>query len=453
MRLLIVLGLILLLGSCFSANREPGYVYFWLESNPTTLDPALVVDYNGGIIAAKLFNGLVRLGPKLEIIPDIAESWEVSTNGLAYTFKLREGVRFSSGRSVRAQDFKYSFERVLDPATKSPNTWIFEKIKGVGEFMDGQEEAVSGIEVIDEHTLIIKLSKPFSPFLNLLTMPAAYVIPFEEVLHQGADFSSNPVGTGPYVLKEWIPSQSMELERSVHYFNEMAKVEGIIYRIIPEALTAVMEFELGNLDVIKVPGSAYDRYRRSISWKPLLTAEESLNTYYLGLNCAREPFSDPEVRRAMNMAIDRDKILRTMYQGRGILAQGPVPGILRNWNSPAGYDYDPDEAKSVFREKGLLGEELQFYVKADQQNVDIAEVIQAYLIEAGLNISIRPLEWSAYKEAINNGEADLFWLSWWADYSDPENFLFPLFHSSNHGSGGNRVRYDNKELDGFIEMG
>lgn len=450
-RLLPLFAAFFLLSTCTAQNRLPGHVYYRLNTNPTTLDPALVVDVTGGLLAAKLFNGLVRLGEGLEVAPDVSKSWTVSGDGLTYRFKLRKGVRFSNGREARAGDFKYSFQRVLDPATRSPFTWVFDKILGAKEFMKGESEGVEGIRVIDDYTLEIRLVKPFSPFLSLLTMTSAYVVPREVVEERGPDFSSRPVGTGPFVLREWLPNQHLIFERSEDYFGPPARVEGIVYRVIPEDLTAVAEFEIGNLDVITIPSSEYSRYRESPRWSPLISSIKGLNTYYLGLNCSKPPFDDPVLRRAMNHAVDREKILNTLYEGRGRLARGPVPDLLRKWPAPEAYTYDREKARKIIKEADVP--EVDFYVTADQEVVDMAEVIQSYLMDAGLKVRLRQLEWSAFKEAINKGEHHMFWLSWWADYPDPENFLFPLFHSSNHGPSGNRVRYTNPEVDALIEAG
>lgn len=442
------------MASCTNKNREFGFVYMRLKENPTTLDPARISSVDTGSIAAKLFNGLVRLGKGLVILPDIAESWELSSDGRKYTFILREHVAFSDGRMVRASDFKYSFQRVLDPETRSPNTWVFENILGAEKFMAGETDDLEGIRVLDDRKLTIELKEPFSPFLGLLTMPPAYVVPREHVLHKGPDFSASPVGTGPFTLEKWKPDQSLRLVRNKKYYDRVPRVSGIIYRVIPEDLTAVAEFESGNLDVINIPGSAYARYRNSPKWGKYISSLPGLNTYYIGLNNSRPPFDLPEVRRAMNMAIDRERILRTLYEGRGRIANGPVPDLLRPWAAPGAYPYDPAEAARVIATKGLKGKRINFYIKAnDRDNEDMAEVIQAYLNEAGLDVKIRPLEWSAFKEAINKGEPDMFWLSWWADYADPENFLFPLFHSDNHGPQGNRVWYANESVDELIRQG
>lgn len=448
----------LVLTACKSSDRIDGYLYYRLSTNPTTLDPALIVDVTGGMISAKLFNGLVRLDKDLKVIPDIAERWTISPDGLTYRFILKRGVRFSTGREVNARDFKYSFERILNRKTRSPNTWVFERIEGSRDFMNGVDQNLKGLRVVDDYILEIRLDAAFSPFLYLLTMPAAYVVPEEEINRWGPDFSSHPIGTGPFILKEWLPNRKLVLVKRDDYFADKAEVKGIIYRIIPEDLTAITEFEIGNIDIFSIPASAYKSFRSDRSWKSQIRSLNGINTYYLGLNCSRYPFNNPDIRKAVNLAIDREKILHTYYEGRGRLARGPVPDNLRKWEAPAVYPYDPEEAKRILRKtglintKGLQGLEINFYVTADQEVVDIAEIIQFYLNRVGLNVRIRQIEWSAFKEAINRGEPDMFWLSWWADYPDPENFLFPLFHSSNIGPAGNRTRYANKKVDSLIEL-
>lgn len=442
----------LFLTACRNTGREQGYLYYRLSTNPTTLDPALIVDVTGGLISAKLFNGLVKLDKDMKIIPDLAEEWTVSKDGLIYRFTLKKGVRFSNGREVKAKDFKYSFERILNRKTRSPNTWVLERIDGSRDFMKGTAKDLKGIKVIDDYVLEIKLDKAFSPFLYLLTMTAAYVVPEEEINRWGPDFSSHPVGTGPFILKEWLPNRELVLAKRNDYFGQQASIKGIVYRIIPEDLTAVTEFEIGNIDILSLPSSEYKRFSTDIFWKNHIKSIKGINTYYLGMNCSRQPFNNPDLRKAINLAIDREKILNTYYEGRGRTASGPVPDNLRRWRTPLAYSYNPDMAKEIIKKEGLTGSTINFYVTADQEVIDIAEIIQSYMKNVGLNVKIKQLEWSAFKDAINRGEPDMFWLSWWADYPDPENFLFPLFHSSNMGPAGNRTRYSNNEVDKLIEL-
>lgn len=445
--------LLLCLTACSSQNRLDGYIYYRLDTNPSTLDPALIVDVTGGLISAKLFNGLVRLGEDLSVQPDIAKDWSISRDGLTYTFRLRQGIYFSNNREVNAHDVKYSFKRILDSKSRSPNTWVLEKVLGAEDFMKGRTDDVEGVKVVDDYAVEIHLKKPFSPFLSLLTMTAAYVVPKEEVERWGPDFSSHPVGTGPFILKEWLPNREIKLEKKGDYFDRPAKIKGIIYRIIPEDLTAVTEFEAGNIDVLTIPASEYSRYKTDPKKQNLISSMKGINTYYLGLNCSRPPFDNLNLRKAINYAIDKEKILDTIYERRGRLALGPVPDALRKWDMPSHSEYNPEKAKELVKKEMLGGIAVNFYITADQAVTDIAEVIQSYIRAIGIEVRIKQLEWSAYKEAINKGEADMFYLSWWADYPDPENFLFPLFHSSNFGPGGNRTRYNNPAVDSLIEKG
>jgi len=436
-------------------GRLPGYLYLRLNNNPTTLDPALITDVQGGGISAKLFNGLIRFNENLDLMPDIAHSWKLSDDHMTYMFRLRRDVRFSNGRRVTAQDFKYSFERVLTPKTKAPLTWVLDRIEGANDFIAGRTGSVSGIRVVNDHTLALKLQKPFGPFLSLLAMNTAYVVPREEVERLGQDFGTHPVGSGPYLLTEWKHGQFIRLAAREDYFEGKPKLNGIFYRVIPEDLTAVMEFETGHLDVLQIPSSEYKRYTTDPVWRDQVYGRPGLNSYYLGLNCTRPPFNDIRVRQAVNMAVDRKHILNTVFEKRGVLANGPIPPGL--WKSTVlrqnteGYSYDPDKARKLIREAGAEGKTIKIYITPDPEVLDIIEVVQSYLSRAGLKAEIIQLDWSAFKQAVNEGEPDAFWLSWWADYPDPENFLFPLFHSASVGPSGNQTRCVDPELDRLIE--
>jgi peptide/nickel transport system substrate-binding protein/oligopeptide transport system substrate-binding protein len=449
-----LLYLLLLLAGCTSSNRLDGFFYYRLNANPSTLDPALIADVSGASVAAKLFNGLVKLDDHLSVAPDIAERWHISRDGLMYFFFLRKGVRFSDNREVKARDFKASFERVINPVTKSPNIWVFDKVEGAEAYRTGRSADVDGFRVIDDYTFEIRLKRPFSPFLSMLTTTPAYVVSADELNHTGNVF---PAGTGPFILKSWMPGRELVLEKKKDYFDGDAKVKGIVYRIIPEDLTAITEFELGNLDVISLPAPAYAKFRNDKKWSSGIISIKGLNTYYLGMNTSRPPFDSLKIRRAVAAAIDTKKILRTFYENRGRPAAGPVPDLLRRWEiNDSLYDisrYDPEKSRDIIKDAGLSGTRVRLYITADQDVVDLAEIIQSYLARAGIQVVIRQLEWSAFKDAVNKGEPELFWLSWWADYPDPENFLFPLFHSSNIGPPGNKTRYRNKAVDDLIELG
>ncbi len=436
----------------------PGFLTLRLSNNPTTLDPALITDVQGGSIAAKLYNGLVRFNERLEIVPDVARSWRLSPDHRTYTFWLRKDVTFSNHRPVTAEDFRYSFERVLTPETKAPFTWVLDRIAGAPTFLAGKSKSVAGIRVLDDHTLSITLTRPFGPFLSLLAMPTAYVVPKEVVEQRGADFGQHPAGSGPYVLTAWQNGRELLLTARQDYFDGRPKLKGIRYRVIPEDLTAVLEFETGRLDALLIPASEYRRYTTDPHWRGLVYGKPGLDTYYLGLNCTRPPFNDLRVRQAMNYAIDRKRILDTVFEKRGVLAAGPVPPAL--WKGHPGretgraaypYPYNPQKARKLLRAAGAEGATIAIYISPDPAVLDVVQVIQNYLAAVGLKATITELDWSAFKQAVNNGKADAFWLSWWADYPDPQDFLYPLFHSASFGAGGNRTRCSDPVLDRLID--
>ncbi|MBF0343793.1 MAG: ABC transporter substrate-binding protein [Nitrospirae bacterium] len=431
----------MLLCTCSSrVERLEGYLYCRISANPTTLDPAYVVDVMGGMIAAKLYNGLVRLDGNLQVVPDIARKWTISDDGLTYRFVLRSDVVFHNGQPLTASDVVYSLKRIQAPQTHSPNAWMLKN--------------VDNINMLDNATVELTLKKPFAPFLKLLTMPAAYIVSEVEVKRLGNDFGLHPVGTGPFAVARWNPDNDVVLKRNESYFNTPAKISGIVYKIIPEDITSVTEFIIGNLDTLGVPSSAYSMLMKDARYTDLLDHSEGLNTYYLGLNTSKAPLNNPSLRKAIACAIDRKKILESYLQRQGRYANSPVPDILKSYTVEDYYPYDPERARAFLKTSGVKDPiTLRFYVSAIQESIDVAEIIAYYLNQVGIRVEIRILEWSAYKVAVNNGESDMFWLSWWADYPDGENFLYPMFHSSNFGAGGNRVRYSNPYVDALIEKG
>ena len=445
---------LMLLVSCTNVTspRIPNFLYVRLKASPTTVDPALIVDVYGAQIAAKLYNGLVCFNADLAPAPDIAQSWSVSSDGLVYLFRLRKGVRFFNGREVTARDFRYSFERVLNPKTRSPRTWVLSRIHGAGSFMAGKSATVAGIEVIDPYVLKIELEKPFAPFIKLLGLTTAYVVPQEEVERWGADFSFHGTGTGPYILERWEHNQFLQLTANDRYFAGAPRIGGLIYRIVPEDFTALTEFENGNIDVmLEIPPAAFKQYAEDPQWKSSVIVAPGLNIYYLGLNCQAVPFNNPLIRRALNYAIDREAIVARLLDGRGRVASGPLPPLLRTGPAPEGYSYDPARARALLKQAGYgTGLSMTIYQNADEETLDITQALQSNLKDAGIDARIVQLEWSSFKNAVARGEAQAFWLSWWADYPDAENFLFPLFYSGNWGIGGNRSRFKDSRIDELL---
>lgn len=418
-RYILLLIFIFTTGCSVPAN-DNNTVYLRLKEDPTTLDPVYIVDVAGGVIAAKLYNGLIRFDDKWNIVPDLAESWTVSPDGLVYAFKIRKNVKFSDGRLLKSDIIKKSFERVLK---ESPRKWIFDKVKN--------------IDTIGDYYLQIILKEQFSPFLSVLAMPNAYIC-------------SEGKGTGPYVLKLWEHDKRLILEKNDLYFDVPAKVQKLEYNIISEEFTAKTEFDIGNIDIMEVMPMQFVNTARHSS---ILCSQVGLNIYYIGFNCKKDLFKNVRIRQAFNYAINKNAMIKSVLRAQGVAAWGPVPSVLLKSNEEYPYDYLPNKAKKMLEKTDACVHKgsLRLYIRAQTQAIQIAEIIQYYLGDIGVKIDIVPLEWSAFKQAVNEGQADMFLMSWWADYPDAENFLFPTFHSANIGVGGNRTGFSNKNIDDLIQ--
>lgn len=421
-------------------KQDPQTLQLRLRQDLTTLDPAYIVDLDGGRVAAKLFNGLVRYNEKLEIAGDLAERWEVSANRKTYRFFLRKNVLFSNGRELQADDVRYSFERVLNEKTLSPRRWSLSKIEA--------------IRTPEKYVVELQLQEPYAPILALLTLPSAFIVPREEVERPAPAFARRPAGSGPFILADWKEGIELVLEKNPRYFGAPAKVERLRYRIIPEDFTAVGEFERGGLDAMEIPRADYQHFIHSPQWSPFIVSQTSLNTYYLGFNCRRPPFNRPEVRRAASLAIQKENLLTQVLESRGELSQSPVPPFLmpKSQTIKENSSYDPELAKKLLSETGAaLPLRAKLYFNQDKESLSIVTFIKEDFSKIGIELELVSRDWSALKEALNKGEADCFLLSWWADYPDVENFLFPTFHSQNFGSGGNRAFYSNPDVDRWLE--
>jgi len=451
-------------GAVTEATGEPVYggIYrFPLDTDPPTLDPAMVTDTVSDKVIRSIFDGLVKISPEGQYVPAIAERWDVNEDGTVWTFYLRDDVRFHNGREVKAGDFAYSFKRVLDPNTASPRVWVLDRIKGATAFNSGEVQDVEGIEVLDDYTLRITLEEPFAPFLGLMAMSSAYVVPQEVVEEQGGSFASEPaatVGTGPFILREWNHNNYLLLQSNEEYFTGRPYVDGLRYRIIAEPLTRLQEFRAGNLHHTDIPADVLSDVRNDPVESELIVSRPLLDVYNLGFNCEKEPFKDnPTLRKAFCYAIDRQYIINEVLNGLMTEAESIVPpGIFGYDAGLEGYGYDEVRARELLAEAGYPdGEglpEITLYFDSRPPRPDICQVVQQNLARIGVDINLHQLEWGAFLEAVDAGEPAFFQLTWLADYPDPENFLFVLLHSDQWGPPGNSTRFGNDEFDRLVEQ-
>ncbi|MBF0501838.1 MAG: ABC transporter substrate-binding protein [Candidatus Riflebacteria bacterium] len=426
-----------------------------LTSEPANLDPARGVDVNEGCVQAKLFDGLVRFDEKMKLVGDLAESWDIKDEGKTYVFHLRHGVTFHDGKPFSARDVVFSFNRLLDPAVKSPRTWVLEKVSGARERLAGTASDVSGISAPDESTVKITLVEPFAPFISLLTMPACYVLPADSAeMISDRSFFEKPSGTGPYTMVGRERDSFIRLAANPTYHGPKPTLETIELRIIPENMKAEMEFETGNLDLLQLFPSNYDRLAGKSENTGRIRDVPAMNVFYLGLNNQKPPFNDIHIRKALNMLIDREAIIKAVYKGRASVAHGSIPpGIIGHSQTAPGFPFDPKQGSELLKEAGFDKKhplKFDLFQKSSQAAFEVTRLIQGEFKKYGVQVTLRPMEWSALKDAIDKGEATAFYLSWYGDYPDGENFLFPVFHSQNWGSGGNRACYKSAAVDSMI---
>jgi peptide/nickel transport system substrate-binding protein/oligopeptide transport system substrate-binding protein len=434
----------LLAAGCGGRASDSAMLELALETSPNRLDPAFVVDAAEGEICALLFDGLVGFAPDGSMVPGLARRWSVLDEGRSYRFDLDPSARFSSGRPVRAADVVASFRRVLDPATASPRAWVLSRIRGADAFHRGETDSIAGLAAPDDSTLSIRLDAPFAPFLSLLALPAARVVDVASIGSGDA-----PVGSGPWRVSEWLRGDRITLVANEHRPGRARGIAGVRYRIIPEPFTRIAEFESGTLDVLEIPDAEVPRFRSRAETASRVLARPELRVFYVGLNNAK--FTDVRVRRALNHAINVPALIRVLASGEAVPARGSVPPGLPGYAERAGYEYDPARARALLAAAGAENLSLEIWQRESAEGNRVLEAVQGYLLAVGVRATLVRREWSAFKEAVNAGRVDAFFLDWIADYPEAENFLFPLFHSANQGGGGNRARFSDPVIDRMLD--
>lgn len=428
---------------------------FWQES--LTFDPAFLTDIYATSIAQQIFDGLVQFDVNLNVVPSIAKSWEASRDGLVWTFHLRQGVKFHHGREVHADDFVYTFTRILDPRTASPRAWLFERVQGAAQFRAGAAERVEGLQALDAYTLQITLSQPYAPFITLLGMVQAQVVPREEVQRLGAEFGRRPVGAGPFRFVNWVVGEAITLEANEAYYEGRPFLDRLHYRIIKNYQDILAEFEKGALEEVDLTltsqeGTPLNRDPRfRFVRKPLLT------TAFLWLNTSQGPLSKRKVRQAINHAIDREAMISTIRQNRHEQARGILPLGMPGYSPDlAGYAYNLSRARQLLAEAGYPeGKDLPpLELWTSSKNTAILqeqEAIKRDLERLGIRVELFTAEnWEQYKtEVLGKRPGAMYRYSWFADFPDPDNFLFSLFHSQ---SPDNYANYSNPAVDHLLEQ-
>ena len=452
--------------SCNSEiNSDKDHLVFRYNehSNIATLDPAFASNPQLIWPTNQLFNSLVRLDDELNIQPDIAKNWTFNDSTLTYTFNLRNDVYFhkskvfagsykDSTRNVTAQDFEYSFNRLLDEKVAARGSWV---LNNVDHFY-----------AENDSTFSIQLNQPFPAFLGLLSMRFCSVVPKEAIDYYGNDFRSNPVGTGPFKFKFWEENVKLVLRRNPDYFetdefgNQLPYLEAVAITFLPDKQSEFLQFVQGKLDfvsgldnsykdeIVSTKGKLQEKYKNQVN----LITSPYLNTEYLGffMDSPTSEIQSKKIRQAINYGFDRVKMITYLRNGMGIPAvHGFIPKGLPGFNNMEGYTYQPEKAKELvlqyIEESGNNNPSIA--IGTNSQYLDLCEFIQRELENIGIQVEIDVLPPSTLRQMKSSGELAIFRASWIADYPDAENYL-SLFYGENFTPNGpNYAHFKNNVYD------
>jgi len=456
-------------------DLESSKIFRYNESNGIgSLDPIYAKDLAAINVCEQLYNGLLQLDSNMQLQASIAKQWKLSSNLLTYTFIIRDSVLFhqnkcfsdSADRRVKAKDFVYSFNRILDPNLASPGLWIFNKVDTTWK--------ENGFYALNDSVLKIRLKEPYAPFLALLTMKYCSVIPEEAIQYYGQDFRRNPVGTGPFKMKYWEEGLKLILEKNDKYFEQgwpLLDYVSISFLVDKQSefllfLKAKIDYISGLSPVLKdelldANGNLNKKYQGEFN----LLKIPYLNTEYIGILMdtslevlQNSPLKNLAFRKALNYSIDKRKMLRYIQNNIGEPAEyGFLPNAL--WppdiERKIGYVYNSEKAKMLFEQAKMelnISEFPKIELAATSKSLDICKFLQHEWSQYGIETEIELNQWAALKEMVANNKVGMFRASWIADYPDAENYF--LLFGSEHFSpkGPNYTHFFSNEYDSLFNI-
>ena len=438
-------------------SEAPVGVFNRLWSDPPTLDPHLTSDTTSAGVVVEIFGGLVGFDTSLRLIPDLADSWDISNDGLTYTFKIRNNAVFHNGTKVTAEDFKWSLERAVNPDTASPTAKTYlGDIVGVADALEGKSSEISGVKAVDDNTLQIEIDAPKAYFLAKLTYPTAYVVDRNNVSEGGLNWTDSPNGTGPFKLSDYKIGERIILERNDLYHLDKAKLAKIQMNLAGGSSMAM--YENDEIDITGV--GLFDLERIKDPVDPLngdlVVADPGYSVNYIGFNVQEPPFDDSKFRRALNHAIDKELIAKEVYSDLVVPAYGILPPGFPGFNERLeGLRHDPVLAKKLLSESKYAdpGTRPRIVITipgtGGTPGLDLEVIINMWLETLGVEVEIQQVEWATYLKDLDEEKFQAFGgLGWEADYPDPQDFLDILFHSESENNHG---LYSNQKADILLE--
>jgi oligopeptide transport system substrate-binding protein len=468
----------LFLFSCHSKGPSTGKTVFNinLDEGLTSLDPAFCRNQNTTWMDNQLYNGLVQVSDSLKIKPCIAKSWDISPDGLLYTFHLRNDVYFHDdplfkngvGRKAVATDFVYSFGRLIDPKVASSGSWIFsDKVEDKRSFI-----------ALNDSTFCIKLRQPFPPLLTLLTAEYASVVPHEVVDFCGKDFRNHPVGTGPFKFKYWKEGEVMVFVKNEKYWEKdksgssLPHLDAIKATFIGDKQTAFMEFVTGKIDFLNdIDGSYRDdiltkagKVTQKYKGKFILNSAPYLNTMYLGMLVdstlpivKHSPLKMLKIRQAINYSIDKQKMITYLRNSLATAGNaGFIPAGMPGFDAQKvkGYSYNPEKARHLLAEAGFPnGKNLpEILLTTTVGYRDLIEYVQGQLEQVGIKTRVEITQGASLRELVSKNGVNFFYGSWIADYPDGENYMSVFYSKNKIPWGPNYTGFNNKQFDALFEQ-
>jgi oligopeptide transport system substrate-binding protein len=423
------------------------------DSGPITLDPATAAEVGSASYIMQIFSGLVQLDDSLQIVPDIAQSWDKSEDRKTYTFHLRQDVKFHDGKAVTANDFKYSWERALNPATQSLTARTYlNDIAGASEMISGQTTQLSGVKVLDNYTLEVSITTPITFFLEKMAYPTAFVVDQADV-QSGSSWWQHPNGTGPFKLHQWVIDQTLILERNDNYYGEKAKLNQVVFKLYSG--NSMQLYQTGDVDITGI-GADY----LGLATDPTnpvnkqLAIFPSLSVSYLGFNTTKPPFDDVKIRQAFSYAVDKNRVLTLTASNIVPVANGILPPDMPGYNTALqGLVFDVQKALQLIAESkyGDISNLPPIVLTTGGWGNNISGLTGGVIAEwqrnLGVQVTVRQLEPEYYSYVLNQEKDELFDFGWIADYPDPQDFLELLFYTGNQNNIGG---YSNPQLDALL---
>lgn len=443
-----------------TVKASEGGTFKYYISDPVAIDHYNLQESEGTQVGHVLFDSLVEWDwDKGEVKAKAAESWEINDDNTVFTFHLKD-AKFHNGDPVTSESFKRGWQRLVDTTMTTPGEigYHLAPVVGYDEMAAGEATEISGLTCPDDKTFVVTLKEPMADFLAVCCHPGLAPAP-QAAIDDAANYLLAPIGNGPFMMDgKWESGQYINVKRFDDYYGDKPALDAINFSIQKDPKTAYSELEAGNMDFCQIPtgrfaeltekyGSSVDGYTISPSRQTLAGAEASV--YYLAVNLEDETMANKDLRHAIGLAINRQNIVDTLYEGVREPADNVFPPIIDKKGGSWEYaKYDPEAAKKIIDEKGLAGTTIKLSYNSGGGHEDVMSCIQADLTAVGLNVEQDTKEWAAYLQGLTDGDFQMGRLGWIADYPTLDNFIFPNFYST---ADNNYSRYNNPEVDAAID--